>query len=590
MNLPIVELNDGERKGDSRADRSHQGRQPLGWVLHAFRLCLVAVIVLGLNRAYSLRRDAESRRAQPVGLSTVQKFLPNTTSLESLSGQAFQVAEDANGNLLALVTSTSPFADKIIGYSGPNDILLVLNDDKQITGAHLLRSGDTVEHAELVEHDTEFWSQFVGLHWGDSLPPGLDGVSGATLTSLAIAEAIGLRIGGERLNLKFPNDLDLEEARGLLPTTASLEARTQHGINSWLAMGENGQQVGLIYRTGTLVDSHEGYQGPSEILLLVDNEGLVSNLSLRESYDNQPYVGYVEQEYSFWPVFKGRSLQDLSELDLKREGIEGVSGATMTSVAVAETIQKSAHVIVTASTAQRPTGRRWNWSWPEAGTALLALASIFWSRSSWRRRRLPRIAWQVLCFTWFGLVTGNLVSLALLSGWTLASAPYRLAPGLATLLCVAMAMPALFRSNVYCDHVCPHGALQQWLRPLRIRRKSPRRRSIAGWIVVGLTASSFGILLLAFCSAAFGFQIPLAWLEPFDSYLWQVGISFSLIVWLLSLVLAIWRPMSYCQLACPTGRVLDTLRRSRRTASSTLVDLCLAGLAVCAWVIVIYQS
>ena len=52
----------------------------------------------------------------------------------------------------------------------------------------------------------------------------LDGVSGATLTSLAIAEAVVQRLGGVPRSLRFPHPVTLEEVGAVLPAAAELRA------------------------------------------------------------------------------------------------------------------------------------------------------------------------------------------------------------------------------------------------------------------------------------------------------------------------------------------------------------------------------
>jgi hypothetical protein len=351
-----------------------------------------------------------------------------------------------------------------------------------------------------------------------------------------------------------------------------------------------------------LIDSLDGYQGPTELLLWFDLDDVLRNVRLRSSYDNQPYVGYVQQEYSFWPIFKQRDLASLASIDLEQEKIEGVSGATMTSLAVAQTLQAAAARLreqpsTASGSAQRMLSRDWNWSPTEWATAALALASIAWSRGRWRGTGWPRWGWQLICFSVLGIWAGNLLSLALFAGWTRGGIPFHLAPGLVTLLVVALVWPVVSKSNVYCDQLCPHGIVQQWIVPWRrpaarvlwgsspsairpsVGRPSPWKRAL----VRLLQATSLAGIAAAVGWLLLGWPISLAELEPFDTYAWRVGWSFSCLVWGGSLLLAIWRPMSYCQLACPTGRLLDLLRRSRRRPGSWWLEMGLLLAVALVW-------
>ncbi len=566
------------------ANRDH--RFDAAW--HALRIALLVVLLIGLHRLSVSRRATMS--TAPIDnaelLKEVQQDLPLAAGLRGLAESAVLEIVDAQEMVIGTLATTSPKADSVVGYSGPNNVLLILSNDQIVVASRLLSSGDTLDHVGLVAGSAHFWEQFVGRRWGSDNNhqwSKVDGVSGATLTSLAIAEAIALRMSGQRLNLRFPESPTLAEAQALVSETMELVACAWHGQDAWQALDASGQALGTIVRTGNLVDSLEGYQGPSELLLWFDNDEILRNIKLRSSFDNQPYVGYVQQEYSFWPLFKKRSLESLANIDLEAEKIEGVSGATMTSVAVAQTVQQAADRLLEKSTSDAfgtidTQGTRvWNWSRTEIATAILALASIPFSRWRMRGHRGPRLLWQVVCVLVLGVAAGNLLSIALFAGWTRGGIPTHLAPGLATLLTVALVWPAVGKNNVYCDQLCPHGIIQQWMLPWQRSAKRTAKSVGPGslkriWLVRGLRWTSYGGLLAAFGWIVFEWPIALAMLEPFDAYAWRIGWSLSCVVWIASLLLAMWRPMAYCQLACPTGRALDILRRSRRGRTSWLVE------------------
>ena len=53
---------------------------------------------------------------------------------------------NARGDTVGALLRTSPFTDGIIGYSGPSDVLVALDNHGVVAGLELLRSGDTPEH------------------------------------------------------------------------------------------------------------------------------------------------------------------------------------------------------------------------------------------------------------------------------------------------------------------------------------------------------------------------------------------------------------------------------------------------------------
>ncbi|HBJ36207.1 MAG TPA: hypothetical protein DDZ51_15945, partial [Planctomycetaceae bacterium] len=365
----------------------------------------------------------------------------------------------------------------------------------------------------------------------------------------------------------------------------------------------SGTLLGKVVRTGPLDDSVVGYQGPTEVILRLEepaDESLDSERSsnqkpmvidamLGQSFDNQPYVNYVKQERSFWRRFRNRTIDSLAALDFEAELIDGVSGATMTSMAVAETIQNASkrwleidqqRTLAESSKPLLPGGparqRTLNASWTEWLTGGIALVALLWSRSRLRGRRWSRIAWQITMLISIGWFSGNLLSLALLSGWTRGGIAWQFAPGLAVLAMVAILAPAVMKGNVYCDHICPHGILQQWIRP----RKGHNPMSLNK---VAIQISAVVFILIALISVVQPTKVNLAWFEPFDTYASGVFLSLSAFIWSLSIVLSRIAPMGYCRLACPTGRLLDYTRRDASRYKLTAVDVILVAATAFIW-------
>ena len=98
----------------------------------------------------------------------------------------------------------------------------------------------------------------------------------------------------------------------------------------------------------------------------------------------------------------------------------------------------------------------------------LLVAGLF-SRLGWFRHRVARRLWLLVVIVVIGLWSGNLISLALVAGWSAEGVAWKLAPGLSAIMGITLLLPPLTKGNPYCNHLCPHGALQQLIKPsLRI--------------------------------------------------------------------------------------------------------------------------
>ncbi|MEO1980090.1 MAG: FMN-binding protein [Fuerstiella sp.] len=547
--------------------------------------CVAVTCLIVLLRAGDEARTAERLTDSTfvVDVELVSDAASDVADVTSL-GRGLWLLRDANEDSVRFAALTLPDAVAVIGYRGPSNILLILNQQSQVVAAQLVNSDDTPEHVDAILKDEFFFQQFNGWTLGhpDSFAD-IDATSGATLTSLAIAEGIAVRLGGEKPSLRFPDDLSAVDLMNLFDVPAGLRVIPIDGIEAKVVDG-TGNEIGRLIRTGPLIDSLGGYQGPSEVVMFLDADGNTQQLALRRTYDNKPYVDYLNDEPWFWSTFQEKNLRQLAAMDLAEEQVEGVSGATMTSMAVAETIIVAARKYeerqsAVATELQR---RSIHWSRHDTGTAFVLVAAIVIGMTRLRGSRRVRICWNIFLVGYFGLVTGNLISLAFVMGWAAKGFAWRLAPGLAAVLLVSFILPVATKRNLYCSHICPHGAAQQLVKG-RIRWKN------GIWWLRRLKWLPGMTLVAAVVVTMLGLDWNLAAWEPFNAYIWYVAGASSIILAVASLLLSAAVPMAYCRYACATGRLLEYVRRSARSDGFLLADgvllllVLLALLLVMSW-------
>ena len=490
---------------------------------------------------------------------------------------------DSDGKQVGKLARTLPEAKAAIGYRGPSEASVVFDNALNIVSVRLVDSSDTQEHVDAVVKDNAFFEQFRGWKWGGpSAGTNIDGVSGATLTSLALAKGVMLRIGGDRPSLVFPDAIAESELRPWVTDALTLD----QGNHQALTRDEKGTVTGRIIRTGPFSDDLSGYQGPTELLVWLSPDDTVIDLRIRKSFDNEPYVNYIRMERSFWKIFKGKTIQELAKFDPVAAGVEGVSGATMTSVIVADTVVAAAKAaIVRASQTDAPEPEWWQamrWSFGEVSAVVALLSLLVFSKVGAFRHRFWRTAWLVGIVLVVGLGTGNLISLALVAGWSAEGIAWKLAPGLFAIVVVAFLTPSTTKGNPYCSHLCPHGALQQLIRsPTRSRRHLKLPAKLSQWLVVIPGAT----LVVSYLFLLFRPATDLSSWEPFHAYLFRIAGWGSIAFALGSLAVSTFIPMAYCRLGCPTGRLLEHLRRSATSDRIKLADcVAFALLGVASWV------
>ena len=510
-------------------------------------------------------------------IERLQKFFPTVRAIRGWDPQhAAQIVTDEDGNTLGFVVQTSPTCDHIVGYSGPTNVLIAFDSRNRVVGLDVLESHDTVEHVEDVTSNERFMQAYDRLDWqAAGKRPDVDGVSGATLTSLAIVEAISQRLGHPCPSLRFPKSLSIDELKPVLPRAARISPRPLQGL-IYDVFDEQDQPVGSVVRTSPTCDGVTGYQGPTDALIVFDAQQRVARIAIRSSYDNEPYVGYVREDEYFCTLFNHLGLNELARLDLQTAEVEGVSGATMTSMAVARSLTQTA---AAAAVRQEPVPLLVI-SARDGGTCVVLALALLMCFSHLRGRPRLRRLFRLVLVVYLGFVSGDMLSQTLLVGWAQSGVPWRLAPGLVLLSCAALLVPVFSKRQLYCHHVCPYGAAQQLIAPRaswRWRIPHPVRRLLS---VIPPT-----LLLLVILTAMLHLPINLASIEPFDAFIFWIAGTATVAIAVVGLVGSTVVPLAYCRFGCPTGAMLDYLRFRGTSDRFTRRDLLAIGLLAVAWLL-----
>jgi len=544
------------------------------WLSAWLRAVLVLLAAAGVRQSL---RWAEAQETRAVTIAEARLVFPEAGTVglrEPDTGT--QEVRDASGVVLGKVVLTQPDQREVKGYAGPTQLVAGIGPDGRLAGWEILGSADTGEHVAQVRADAAFRGHLHGWQRGTEVPDVV--VAGSTLTSQAIRESLLRRLGGVAAgqSVRFPEPVTLAEVRGLFPGAASL-AESMHG---WQVLDGTGGRLGEVLRSAPWADGVRGYQGATEVLIGLDAAGQrVVDVRMRRSEDNEPYVGYVREDTGWLAAFRGKTVEEVAAMDFAQAGLEGVSGATLTSFAVAESVRLRCAEAEKAP--RKDAGNRLPMAMAAADLALglVALGGVGMAFSGWRGRPWLRRAWQAVLVVVPGISLGSLLALPLFEGWMRHGVGWRVMPGMVLLAAVAVLMPVATGRQVYCHQICPHGALQEWLGGWLRKRAIPARWD--RWLrrVPGL------LLVLAFLSVALSWGWPLADFEAFDAWIPRVAGMSSWVLAVLGLAAALVIPQAYCRYGCPTGALLRFLRRSggRGWGWSDVMALACAALAWFPW-------
>jgi hypothetical protein len=372
------------------------------------------------------------------------------------------------------------------------------------------------------------------------------------LYRLAVVVAIVWIVHAHRARLRIDEDAPIRvaEVQAILPAAARLRVDESDRLGLFV-LDTSGKQVGYVLRTAPISNGIIGYMGPTDTLIVLDAVMRVAGIRIRSSGDTPEHAHDVAHDEYFLKTWNGKTWDEVAGMDPKAAGIEGVSGASLTSLCIANGIQhRFQHSATLAATQPRP-----RFGWSDMGIVLVLIVSFVFTFTHLRSHAWLRRAFQLTLIGYLGIWNGRLIAQSLLAGWAESGLPWRLAPGLVLLAAGALIVPWTSRRAIYCSHVCPYGAMQEWAGRL-VRRRLHLPRGVDA----GLRWPP--LLLIAFVLFTTMLALPfnLAAIEPFDAFLFRTAGIATITIAVAGLIAALFVPMAYCKYGCPTGAVLSFVR------------------------------
>ncbi len=562
--LPIIDRDDS-------TSAANEDRRVRSLMVHGFRVAVLLAIVVLIRLANHDTQYVQSELAtNEIALAFAREAFESFHSLDSNISPAGEVhVLDRGGQRVGYLLLTSRASDHLIGYSGPTNCLIAVDADHRIASLRILGSGDTVEHVEAVEKERAFFDAFVGCRVGldsdsssdtnaDRQWDLIDAVSGATLTSHAVIASVANRVGQSAPSLKFDPRPSLDKVSLLIRNAKVLRVTGRAAV--WDVLDEQSLPIGQVLIATPAADQVMGYQGPSAALAAFDANGQCLGVALDQTYDNQPYANYLNEDAFFQQLYVGKTLGQIASMTPESEQIDGVSGATMTSVCVADGLALAAAETLrsTSELTNVVAGnyvRGWDSYLLDAATIALVLIGLAFSVTSLAAKKWLRVAYQWIVIGILGFVSGHMLSQVSLAGWSAHAVPWSVAPGLVFLCFAALLVPIVSKHQPYCQHICPFGAIQQLARH-RVRW----RLSIPRAIHRMRGAIPFVLLAVTVVVAVSGSRFNLASVEPFDAFSFRVAGWATISVFVVGILLSLVSPMAYCRFGCPTGALLNFVR------------------------------
>jgi nitroreductase len=348
--------------------------------------------------------------------------------------------------------------------------------------------------------------------------------------------------------------VSLDRVKALFPEAADFE-REPAGAEPSAVRDGAGNLVGFVAASSPWSDGFIGYGGPVPLLVGLDLDGRVKGVVPLANNETVSFLEYISEEGLFarWDGL----LPDAAV----ETPVDAVTEATLSSAAVIQGMRT--RMALLAGTGRADEGVDWM-RWLKTGLAAAVLAwalAGFFFPQRMKRGRLYLLAAAVVVL---GLWQGQFLSLSLFNGWLLNGIPLAVIPVLAATALLAVLLPLLTDKSFYCVHVCPYGAAQELLGKAGLTKWSLPPR-LAQLLLHTRPAFLFVVVALLLVGVSFD----LTEVEPFSAFLFRSASAFVLALAGVFLLLSLFLARPWCRYACPTGEILEMLRRPALPAEGT---------------------
>ena len=348
------------------------------------------------------------------------------------------------------------------------------------------------------------------------------------------------------------------------------DLRQTHAAVASVAQGNDTLEVQpdgtFVVNTRVLAKDVQGYGGPVPLKIHIDKDGRLTAIEAEPNAETPDFFDRAKELFSRW---QGKTIDEAMA-----EDVDAVSGATFSSKAIIENVQRglayaqkrsqwgedgSVGALETSApsimgSVGNSVGALGTSAPPIVALVAVLLGAVVPLFTNNRRLHLVQLVVNVVVL---GLWTGTFVSytlfLRLFAGGVSLSAIGTLAAPLLMLI-VALLYPLAGRSGHYCAHVCPFGSAQELAGKLSRRklRITPRVLRVLTALRNLLWGVLMALLLTGTCSAWIDYEL-------FTAFIYSSASVWVIVLAMLFLVLSVWVPRPYCRFVCPTGALMKSV-------------------------------
>ncbi|WP_368294163.1 4Fe-4S binding protein [Dehalobacter sp. TBBPA1] len=332
------------------------------------------------------------------------------------------------------------------------------------------------------------------------------------------------------------------------------------------AKDSNQKEIGFV-----AFGEANGYGGPLKIAVGIDLNGQIISTIVVEQKETPSYLGEVLRK-GYLDKFKDAKVTSPFVLG---EDLSGVSGATISSKAIAKAVRNASHAVGRGNLNLEieEKSEPWNFGAAEAFVMFIFICAIifpfFTKQLNLLFKRKLNLRLPIICcsIAVLGFWLNRPISMQYLTGAMLGFFPSIRENFLWYLiLFTGIGLPLFTGKNIYCFWVCPFGGLQEIINKLcgvKYRLKIAKIFKVTRYFLLWL-----GVFLVIINNNPASGNI-----EPFGTVFGFKGTGFDWIKLIVVLVIAVFSYKFWCYFLCPIGAVMDLLSNVNHVVTKKLLQL-----------------
>ncbi len=301
-----------------------------------------------------------------------------------------------------------------------------------------------------------------------------------------------------------------------------------------------------ILLTSPYCDNIRGFGGSVPFAIIVNNSDKIIGLHLLNHYETQSWIDKLNNN-NFFDTWNGLDIQSAIT-----KNIDAVSGATMTSEAVIESISRrlSEYKKVEEEKKKRIL-------YKDLGVIIPLIVIIFALLSFLYPKKMAKLRiWLLLASVGvLGFWQADFLSMALLSNWLINGMSVMQNIVLFTILVLSILIPLIKNKPFYCQYVCPYGAAQELAGKIKIKNIVLNNKTVKI-----LNPIKYILLFIITLIIVLKIDVSLENFEPFSAFQFRFASAVVLTIALVMLVLSFFNNKPWCKFFCPTGALFSMLR------------------------------